>query len=128
MFIIRDKATGEVWFVGTVYEPLSVNDETGEAKEWLTNDTNGSLTYQYWMNSNSSDETSVSGDVNCDGMVNEWDTVCLERYLTGWNGYDLTEQEKKHADVNEDGEVDKNDSLVLKKYLANEYESLPVKE
>lgn len=27
MFIIRDKETGEVWFVGTVYEPLAIKDE-----------------------------------------------------------------------------------------------------
>ena len=29
MFLIRDKKTNETWFVGTVYEPLDVNDETG---------------------------------------------------------------------------------------------------
>lgn len=28
MFLIRDKKTGEVWFVGTVYEPLSWEEET----------------------------------------------------------------------------------------------------
>ena len=27
MFIVRDKETGEVWFVGTVYEPLSWENE-----------------------------------------------------------------------------------------------------
>lgn len=27
MFIIRDKETGEVWFAGTVYEPLSIDKE-----------------------------------------------------------------------------------------------------
>lgn len=27
MFIIRDKETGEVWFAGTVYEPLSIENE-----------------------------------------------------------------------------------------------------
>lgn len=32
MFIIRNKATGEVWFAGTVYEPLSLEDEV-ENKE-----------------------------------------------------------------------------------------------
>ena len=31
MFIIRNKETGEVWFAGTVYEPLSLEDEV-EAK------------------------------------------------------------------------------------------------
>ena len=28
MFLIRDKETGETWFVGTVYNPLDVEDET----------------------------------------------------------------------------------------------------
>ena len=27
MFIIRDKSTGEVWFTGTVYNPLEWNKE-----------------------------------------------------------------------------------------------------
>ena len=27
MFIIRDKESGEVWFAGTVYEPLSLEEE-----------------------------------------------------------------------------------------------------
>ena len=33
MFIIRDKDTGETWFVGTVYEPLSSEDEVGDISE-----------------------------------------------------------------------------------------------
>lgn len=33
MFIIRDKESGEVWFAGTVYEPLSIEDEQEEANE-----------------------------------------------------------------------------------------------
>ena len=32
MFIIRDKDTGETWFVGTVYEPLNAEEETGEIR------------------------------------------------------------------------------------------------
>ena len=28
MFLIRDKKTGETWFVGTVYEPLDIKEET----------------------------------------------------------------------------------------------------
>ena len=30
MFLIRDKATGEVWFTGTVYTPYSIDNENGE--------------------------------------------------------------------------------------------------
>lgn len=33
MFIIRDKDTGDVWFTGTVYEPLEWNNDTTKA-EW----------------------------------------------------------------------------------------------
>lgn len=36
MFIIRDKETGEVWFAGTVYEPLSLEEEPENQN---TNDT-----------------------------------------------------------------------------------------
>ncbi|MBO5142215.1 MAG: hypothetical protein J6C46_04345 [Clostridia bacterium] len=35
MFLIRDKETGEVWFVGNVYEPLSWEDEPEKESEWL---------------------------------------------------------------------------------------------
>ena len=30
MFLIRDKETGETWFVGTVYNPLDSSEETGD--------------------------------------------------------------------------------------------------
>lgn len=30
MFLIKDKDTNETWFVGTVYEPLNAEEETGE--------------------------------------------------------------------------------------------------
>jgi len=34
MFIIRDKETGEVWFTGTVYEPLSWDEEPEKNNVW----------------------------------------------------------------------------------------------
>lgn len=33
MFVIRNKGTGEVWFAGTVYEPLSLEDEVETKNE-----------------------------------------------------------------------------------------------
>lgn len=33
MFLIRDKETGEIWFAGTVYEPLSLADEPEKKSE-----------------------------------------------------------------------------------------------
>lgn len=125
MFIIRDKSTGEVWFAGTVYSPLSLEDEPEVGN---TNNNEIESYSEYLKTYVDYSSKTLYGDVNCDGQVNEWDYVCLQRYLAGQEGYNLTEQEKKRADVNEDGEVNKKDSLALKKYLANEYESLPVKE
>lgn len=34
MFLIRDKVTGETWFVGTVYEPLLWENETENVNAW----------------------------------------------------------------------------------------------
>lgn len=122
MFIIRDKATGEVWFAGTVYEPLSVEEETFEPLR-----DEGLIKYSEELKWDNYGEIQY-GDINCDGGVSELDAVYLERYLAGQKGYELTEQEKKHADVNKDGEVNKTDVDIINKYLAGTYESLPVKE
>lgn len=121
MFIIRDKSTGEVWFAGTVYEPLSLEDEP-EAE-----DAKGEPieSYSEYFKTCVDIRDSSYGDVNCDGVVNNWDSICLQRYLAGQEGYELTEQAKKNADVNNDGEVNKKDSLVLKNYLVGTYDSLP---
>ena len=35
MFIIRDKESGEVWFAGTVYEPLSIEEEPEVDNEYF---------------------------------------------------------------------------------------------
>ena len=60
MYIIRDKKTGEVWFVGTVYEPKEYHDPSD------TNDNNNTVTY---------------GDVNKDGTVDNKDVTRLMRYI-----------------------------------------------
>lgn len=122
MFIIRDKSTGEVWFVGTVYEPLSLEDEPETKRE----ERGGIIeSYSEYFKVYVGIQDSSYGDINCDGVVNNWDSVCLQRYLDGQEGYELTEQAKKNADLNEDGEVNKNDLLVLKNYLEGSYDSLP---
>ncbi len=124
MFIIRDKATGEVWFAGTVYKPLSLEDEPE-----VENPNNYEIgSYSEYLKTNVNYNYISCGDVNCDGMVDELDHTYLQRYLAGQEGYDLTEQEKKYADVNQDGEVDKTDVDIINKYLAGTYENLPVKE
>ena len=35
MFIVRDVKTGEVWFTGTVYEPLNIEDEPEKDRDSL---------------------------------------------------------------------------------------------
>lgn len=121
MFIIRDKSTGEVWFAGTVYEPLSLEDDPE-----LENPTkNGISSYSYYLK-DLGYIAHLYGDVSSDGVVNDWDRIYLQRYLEGQEGYELTEEEKKYADVNQDGNVDKTDVDIISKYIDRTYESLPV--
>lgn len=121
MFIIRDKSTGEVWFAGTVYEPLSLEDDPE-----LENPTkNGISSYSYYLK-DLGYIAHLYGDVSSDGIVNDWDRIYLQRYLEGQEGYELTEEEKKYADVNQDGNVDKTDVDIISKYIDRTYESLPV--
>ena len=123
MFIIRDKKTGEVWFAGTVYNPLSLKDEPEAENQ---NKEPEAMIRSYSEFEKSFNNNYESGDVTCDGQVNDWDGIYLERYLAGKSGYTLTEQEKKRADVNQDGKVDKTDLDIIKKYIDGGYDTLPV--
>lgn len=99
MFIIRDKETGEVWFAGTVYEPLSLEEEPEtENAKWPI---------ESYSDKFSNLKIELCGDVNCDGKINMRDIVLLERYIAG--DEELTEQGKINADLNEDGEINKTD-------------------
>ena len=71
----------------------------------------------------------ILGDINNDYKINGQDRTYILKYVTGAEGYELTEQTKKNSDVNADGKIDYKDYLVLKKYLVQEegYETLPVK-
>ncbi len=72
----------------------------------------------------------VYGDVNCDGEVNDWDSIFLDRYLANWRGYELTEEGKRNADLYEDGKIDEQDSFILERHLvgAEEFQTLPYKK
>ena len=35
MYLIRDKETGEVWFAGTVYEPIDISEYEAELEEYM---------------------------------------------------------------------------------------------
>ena len=54
--------------------------------------------------------TTLYGDVNSDGVVNEKDSLRLKKYLDG--ECELTEQEIKNADFDNSGSVDRADLLI----------------
>lgn len=56
----------------------------------------------------------LTGDVDGDGEVTDWDGVMLARYLAGWP----VEVELAALDVDGDGEVTDWDGVVLDRYLA----------
>lgn len=57
-----------------------------------------------------------NGDINGDDKVNAADRIYLARYLAGWSGYLLENEEA--ADVNGDNKVNAADRIYLARYLA----------
>lgn len=56
----------------------------------------------------------MSGDVDADGEITDWDAIMLNRYLAGWDvTIDLTA-----ADTDKDGEITDWDAILLNRYLA----------
>lgn len=68
--------------------------------------------------------STLCGDVNCDGVVNGKDLVGLRKYVDN-NEQNLTEQGIRNADVNDDDAVNQADVNILRKYLAGTYNRLP---
>ena len=65
------------------------------------------------------DESAVkTGDVNDDEQVNAKDKAILNRYLAGWEGYELKILNWDAADINKDGSVTAKDKAILNRYLA----------
>ena len=64
---------------------------------------------------NPSTDSSLFGDVNTDGIINETDMSLLSQYLN--DEISLNDDQLINADVNSDGNVDKIDSLILEKHL-----------
>ncbi len=56
------------------------------------------------------------GDVDGNGVVNDWDEVVLMRWLAEWEGVTINEA---NADVNGDGIVDDWDQIHLARYFAD---------
>ena len=77
MFIIRDKETGEVWFAGTVYEPLSIEDEP----EKNTTDMGAIISYSKFLEQNGIIETQTKEDIdenqNDRDIINNEDTEII---------------------------------------------------
>lgn len=109
MFIIRDKETGEVWFAGTVYEPLSLEEESESESA-----TDPIISYSDFLEDI---KVHISGDVNCDDKVDAKDVKLLEEYIAGTKT--LTEQGKINADVNKDGKTNKKDVDALNKKISS---------
>ena len=67
------------------------------------------------------------GDVNCDSIVDDMDTIYLKRYLAGWEEYALTEEGKTNADVDLDGLITTNDRTIIERHICEweGYETLP---
>ena len=66
------------------------------------------------------DEHSIpkTGDVNRDGEVNGADAGILNRYASGWTGYEDKIKDWNAADVNNDGKVNGADAGILSRYVS----------
>ena len=58
------------------------------------------------------------GDLNCDGKVNGADAGLLNRYISGWEGYENKIKSMQCADINGDGKVQGNDAGLLNRYCS----------
>lgn len=69
----------------------------------------------------------IIGDLNRDGVVNQFDRAILSKYLAGWEGFEADTFDYAAADLNGDGVVNQFDRTILSKYLAGweGYENLP---
>lgn len=62
--------------------------------------------------------TYLVGDVNADGKVNGADAGMLNRYTSGWEGYDSKIKNYDAADINRDGKVNGADAGLLNRYTS----------
>ena len=61
----------------------------------------------------------LSGDVNCDGKVDQSDWDYLYKYITEDPNYPLSDQAMKNADINQDNKINIKDWNALYNYLNN---------
>lgn len=72
----------------------------------------------------SPEEETVTGDINGDGVVDEYDKELLEAYING--DTDVDEGRLKAADVNGDGIIDEEDTRIIEQFLGGEIDEFPV--
>lgn len=65
-----------------------------------------------------SDDKTVYGDVNCDGVVDISDAILCARLAAEDTAIKVTEQGKKNADCKKDNKVDGNDTVLIIQYIA----------
>lgn len=60
----------------------------------------------------------LTGDVSGDGILNGADAGLLNRYASGWKGYDAKIKNMKAADINGDGLVNGADAGILSRHVS----------
>ncbi len=81
------------------------------------------LVYEY---ENTSSDTVLYGDANCDGTVDVADVVSIASYVGDSENNALKAQGLKNADVSGNGNgINANDALAVQQYLANIIKQLP---
>lgn len=129
--VIKDSVAGTSEVINGI-----CNDEYAELQDWwkysekypkgdditVTYNT-VTLVYEY---ENTSGETVLYGDANCDGEVDVADVVAIASYVGDSGKNELTEKGLKNADVHGSGNgVNANDALAIQQYLANIVKQLP---
>ena len=69
------------------------------------------------------DTSDVAGDINCDGVLNDYDVDYLSRYIIGTPGY---EDICDGADMNCDGDEDSGDVRYLAMFLLGDPDYMPL--
>ena len=68
-------------------------------------------------NSQASPVSTLMGDVNLDGKIDQADVDMIRNYIVGGYYDDVHPQTVKNADVNNDGRVNSTDTIVLRQYI-----------
>ena len=98
IFAIPEGKVFDQWDKGAVGETISITSDTTVTAVWR--------------------KIYIVGDVDGNDMVNNRDSVILDRYIANWVGYDTRITNMKAADLNRDGVVNNRDAIILDRYVA----------